>query len=293
MLTPSSFPFASSPFDNPSPGGRDTIVQALSRGLSPSGRRAAERSRRLAASLAAHLRKVGECDGGREAPCETRLVTDPLLLAEADRDQNVYLGALFTRHLTRAVPDLVFLPVETMEVVEAMRWARATGTPVTVRGAASAALGGAVANDGGLVLDLARLDKAEIDPAGEVCVVGAGARLRRVHRALARRGLALPVYPSNLGATLAGWLATGGAGLNAFGPGRALDIVRAADVVLPSGELVRLHADGRLDVAAGGGTAAIAATARWPPTRPRAGSPGAACPSSASPTWPAARARSA
>ncbi len=253
MLTPSSFPSASSPFDNPSPDGRDTIVQALSRGLSPSGRRAAERSRRLAASLSAHLREVGECDGGREAPCEARLVTDPLLLAEADRDQNVYLGALFTRHLTRAVPDLVFLPVETMEVVEAMRWARATGTPVTVRGAASAALGGAVANDGGLVLDLARLDKAEIDPAGEVCVVGAGARLRRVHRALARRGLALPVYPSNLGATLAGWLVTGGAGLNAFGPGRVLDIVRAADVVLPSGELVRLHADGRLDVAAGGG----------------------------------------
>ena len=121
---------------------------------------------------------------------------------------------------------------------------------MTVRGAASAALGGAVANDGGLVLDLAHLDKADIDPAGEVCVVGAGARLRRVHRALARRGLALPVYPSNLGATLAGWFATGGAGLNAFGPGQVLDIVRAADVVLPDGELVRFHSDGRLDVAA-------------------------------------------
>ena len=126
---------------------------------------------------------------------------------------------------------------------------------MTVRGAASAALGGAVPNDGGLVLDLSHLDKADIDPAGEVCVVGAGARLRRVHRALARRGLALPVYPSNLGATLAGWLATGGAGLNAFGPGRVLDIVRAADVVLPGGELVRFHADGRLDVAAAGGRA--------------------------------------
>ena len=137
-----------------------------------------------------------------------------------------------------------------MEVVEAVRWARATATPATVRGAASAALGGAVANDGGLVLDLAHLDKADIDPAGEVCVVGAGARLRRVHRVLARRGLALPVYPSNLGATLAGWFATGGAGLNAFGPGQVLDIVRAADVVLPDGELVRFHSDGRLDVAA-------------------------------------------
>ena len=217
----------------------------------PLGRRpASERARRLALSLAAHLTSAGGLDDAAAASCAARLVVDPALLAESDRDQNVYLGRLFTRHLTKAAPDLVFLPNETMEVVEALRWARVTATPVTVRGAASAALGGAVANDGGLVLDLAHIDKADIDPAGEVCVVGAGARLRRVHRVLARRGLALPVYPSNLGATLAGWFATGGAGLNAFGPGQVLDIVRAADVVLPGGELVRFHSDGRLDVAA-------------------------------------------
>ena len=225
------------------------------RGCWPATRRwaerpASERSRRLALSLAAHLTSAGGLDDAAAASCAARLVVDPALLAESDRDQNVYLGRIFTRHLTKAVPDLVFLPDETMEVVEALRWARVTATPVTVRGAASAALGGAVANDGGLVLDLAHIDKADIDPAGEVCVVGAGARLRRVHRVLARRGLALPVYPSNLGATLAGWFATGGAGLNAFGPGQVLDIVRAADVVLPGGELVRFHSDGRLDVAA-------------------------------------------
>ena len=37
-------------------------------------------------------------------------------------------------------------------------------------------------------------------------------------------------------------------GLNAFGPRRALDLVRAADVILPDGQMLRLHADGRLDV---------------------------------------------
>src|SRR5262249_10560015 len=42
--------------------------------------------------------------------------------------------------------------------------------------------------------------------------------------------------------------ATGGVGLNAFEHGRALDSVRAADVVLPAGEHVRLHDDGRVDV---------------------------------------------
>ncbi len=246
----SQLPPSALPFETPHPDGLTPLYRALTGGPSLAERPTGERSRRFAQSLASHLRRAGLCDGSHEAACEARLVVDPLLLAEADRDQNVYLGRLFTRFLTDAVPDLVFLPEDTMEVVEALRWAHETVTPVTVRGAASAALGGAVPGDGGLVLDLARLDKAEIDPAGEVCVVGAGARLRAVHRALARRGLALPVYPSNLGATLAGWFATGGAGLNAFGPGRVLDIVRAADVVLPGGELVRFHADGRLDVAA-------------------------------------------
>ncbi len=244
---------ALSPFELPYPGGLAALTDMLTRAPSLEERPASVRSRRLALSLAARLRHSGghgAVDASRDALSDARIVVDPVLLAEADRDQNVYLGRLFTRRLTTAVPDLIVLPTDTMEVVEAVRWARETGTPVTVRGAASAALGGAVPNDGGLVLDLSHLDKAEVDPGGEVCVVGAGARLRRVHRVLARRGLALPVYPSNLGATLAGWLATGGAGLNGFGPGRVLDIVRAADVVLPSGELVRFHADGRLDVAA-------------------------------------------
>ena len=247
---PDAAPPASLPFELPYPGGLAALSDMLTGGLPVGERPAGARSRRLALSLAARLRRADRREGAAEAPGDGRLVVDPVLLAEADRDQNVYLGRIFTRHLTRAAPDVVFLPTDTMEVVEALRWARETATPVTVRGAASAALGGAVANDGGLVLDLSHLDKADIDPAGEVCVVGAGARLRRVHRVLARRGLALPVYPSNLGATLAGWLATGGAGLNAFGPGSVLDIVRAADVVLPDGELVRFHSDGRLDVAA-------------------------------------------
>jgi FAD/FMN-containing dehydrogenase/ferredoxin len=81
-----------------------------------------------------------------------------------------------------------------------------------------------------------------------VSVVGAGARLRTIHQRLAEHGLALKVYPSNLGGTLTGWFVTGGIGMNAFRHGRALDQVRAADVLLPAGEHVRFHDDGRLDV---------------------------------------------
>ena len=54
--------------------------------------------------------------------------------------------------------------------------------------------------------------------------------------------------------------------MNAFGRGRALDSVRAADVLLPAGEHVRFHDDGRLDVprrAAHRKTLAPAESAAW------------------------------
>src|SRR5262249_18702900 len=112
-------------------------------------------------ALAQSLRQALEADAEVGAPRDLlgRIVTDTILRLEADRDQNVYLGKLFTRTLTRAVPDLIFQPAGLAEVSCALRWARAQGVPVALRGAASTAMGGAVPNDGGLTLDLSRLDE--------------------------------------------------------------------------------------------------------------------------------------
>jgi len=239
----SSFPTGS----DPAPEGVADL-HALLGPEAPGARTAPRRSRELAAQLLARLADLPGRSSRHTLTLAARIVTDDVLRGEADRDQNVYLGALFTRLLSNALPDLVFQPATVPEVEAALAWARETGTPVSVRGAASSALGGCVPCDGGLTLDTARLDHIDVDAAADVCVVGAGARMRDIHRRLAERGLALPVYSSNLGGTYAGWFVTGGVGLNAFGGRRAADIVRAADVVLPSGELVRFHADGRLDV---------------------------------------------
>jgi len=215
-------------------------------GRSLGERTAPRRTLDLAQSLFEAL--VDGRDDAAPAGLAERIVTDSWLRQEADRDQNVYLGGLFTRTLTQAVPDLIFLPVTAAECAVAFAWAKRTQIPITLRGAASTAMGGSVPNDGGLTLDVSRLDLIEIDPSGQVAVIGAGARLRTIHKKLADRGLALGSYPSNLGGTLVGWFVTGGIGLNAFGRGRALDAVRVADVLLPSGEHVRFHDDGRLDV---------------------------------------------
>ncbi|MGH7730484.1 MAG: FAD-binding oxidoreductase, partial [Candidatus Eiseniibacteriota bacterium] len=206
------------------------------------------RTRMLATRLLEALRmEVGE-KSDAAATLNDRVITDTFLRAEADRDQNVYLGRFFTRVLTQAVPDVIFQPVSLGEASRALRWAREAGVPVTLRGAATSAMGGAVPNDGGLTLDLSRLDQIDLDADDAVAVVGAGARMRTIHQRLAEEGLALTVYPSNLGGTLVGWFVTGGIGMNAYGSGRALDSVRAADVLLPAGEHVRFHDDGRLDV---------------------------------------------
>ena len=215
-------------------------------GAALESRDAPPRTRVLAASLWAAL--IGEAKLEASEALRERIVTNAQLRTEADRDQNVYFGPLFTRTLTRAVPDLIFQPVSLAECAAALAWGRDQNVPVTLRGAASTAMGGAVPNDGGLTLDLSRLDSIDVEPAAGVCVVGAGARLRSIHHKLAERGLALKVYPSNLGGTLTGWFVTGGIGMNAFLHGRALDQVRAADVLLPAGEHVRFHDDGRLDV---------------------------------------------
>ena len=230
----------------------------LDGGRAIEARTAPARSLDLAKSLFAALDTIEDDSsaarlGTRAETLPGRIVTDELLREEADRDQNVYLGKLFTRTLTNAVPDLIFQPVSSAEAAAAFAWAREAKVPVTLRGAASTAMGGAVPNDGGLTLDLSRLDSIDVEPGNGVVVVGAGVRFRTLHRRLADADLALPVYPSNLGGTFAGWLMTGGIGLNAFGRGRALEAVRSADVVLLTGERLRFHDDGRLDVPGEGG----------------------------------------
>ncbi len=206
---------------------------------------------RLETALALH-RAVVEHAAADPRSVDARILTDAEILSEYDRDQNVYLGRFFTRFLTRATPDLVFLPVSAAEAAAALAWARGQAVPVTLRGAGSTAMGGSVPADGGLVLDVARLDEIAFDERERAVVLGAGARFRRVHAHLAERGYALPAYPSNLGGTYAGWLVTGGIGLNAFGGGRAEDAVLWIECLLPSGDAARWHRDGRFFAWEGG-----------------------------------------
>ncbi|MFQ5600874.1 MAG: FAD-binding protein [Candidatus Krumholzibacteriia bacterium] len=206
------------------------------------------RSRKLAAGLQAAVVEALEYGTLERRSLRGRIVIDGLMRSELDRDQNVYLGPFFTRLLTRATPDLAFQPRTPRELEVALEWARRNRVGLATRGAGSTAMGGAVPNDGGLLLEMSRFDEVRVDSKDRVAVIGAGVRLKQIHDKLAREGLALKTYPSNLGGTLAGWFSAGGLGLNSFKYGPIQDQVRAVSAVLPRGEHVRFHDDGRLDV---------------------------------------------
>jgi FAD/FMN-containing dehydrogenase/ferredoxin len=206
------------------------------------------RTRSLAADLEAALLDGAERRGAALQNLRDRIVTDGFLRSELDRDQNVYLGPFYTRILTRATPDVVFQPTTHQELERALAWARRHHLGITTRGAGSTAMGGAVPNNGGLLLEMSRFDAIQIDRRDLVAVIGAGARFKTIHAQLAAEGLALKTYPSNLGGTLAGWFCAGGLGLNSFKHGPVQSQVRALSMVLPRGEHVRFHDDGRLDV---------------------------------------------
>src|SRR5262245_4392583 len=95
----------------------------LTRGREFGARPGTTRSQGLARALFEALSQ-GPDGAARRASLPHRILIDPFLLAEHDRDQNVYLGGFFTRVLTRAVPDLIFQPLDAAEVAAALRWAR-------------------------------------------------------------------------------------------------------------------------------------------------------------------------
>jgi glycolate oxidase len=224
------------------------LLSLLHRGQPQTQAREPRRTARLSRSLEAALVDALRPQEPEQQSLRDRIVTDAFLRSELDRDQNVYLGPWFTRVLTRAVPDVVFQPSTHREVEVALAWARQHHIGIATRGAGSTAMGGAVPNDGGLLLEMSRFDGIHVDRADNIAVIGAGARLKTIHAELARAGLALKTYPSNLGGTLAGWFSAGGLGLNSFTHGAVQNQVRALSMVLPRSEHVRFHDDGRLDV---------------------------------------------
>ncbi|MEV0322642.1 FAD-binding oxidoreductase [Streptomyces sp. NPDC050658] len=151
-------------------------------------------------------------------------------------------------------PDAIARAVTVDEVRDAVRFAAEHGLQVSPRGSGHSWVTSAL-RDKGLMLDLSRLTGITIDPQAMTATVEPGVTGDQLATALAACGLAFPVGHCP-GIGLSGYLLGGGIPWNAPTWGPACKSVRAVDVVLASGELVRADADRHADLlwaARGGG----------------------------------------
>lgn len=162
-------------------------------------------------------------------------VPDSLARITPADDAYRYLRSTYTTHRS---PALILLPGSPAEVQQAMTYAADSDLPVSVRSGGHG-LAGNSSNDGGVVVDLSRMDAVTLlqrEP--RLVRVGAGARWARVAAELSPHNLA--ISSGDHGNVGVGGLATaGGMGWLVRAYGLTIDHVRAATVVLPSGELVR------------------------------------------------------
>jgi glycolate oxidase len=147
-----------------------------------------------------------------------------------------------TRKESRHYPEVLVFPGNAQEVAQILKIANREFIPVTPRGGGSGLAGGAVPLDGGIVLDLCRMDRiVHIDVAAKYMVVEPAARTLDIQQAANRHGLLYAGDPcSSDDCVIAGNIATNAGGNRAIKYGVTGDQVYELEVVTPQGEIVTL-----------------------------------------------------
>ncbi|MBN2683981.1 MAG: FAD-binding oxidoreductase [Pontiellaceae bacterium] len=135
--------------------------------------------------------------------------------------------------------EAIVFPTSTQEVCEALAVAREREWSVTVQGGRTGITGGSVPS-GGLILNCSRMD--DIGPIeGDRITVQPGAVLADIRAALQGSGLFFPSDLTETSASIGGMIANNASGARSFKYGSIRNWVDALEVVLASGEIVRVE----------------------------------------------------
>ncbi len=134
-------------------------------------------------------------------------------------------------------PDLIVQAEEDEDLLGAVRLARVEGMKIGIRSGGHSWAGNHL-RDGGMLLDVSRLDAMTIDAEAMTASVGPGCRGNELLAALAEHDLFFPAGHCP-GVGLGGYLLQGGFGWNGRVHGPACMSVEAIDVVTADGELRR------------------------------------------------------
>ena len=139
------------------------------------------------------------------------------------------------------MPELL-VRVSTVEEISAvMKHAYEREIPVTVRGSGTGLVGGAVAVEGGILLETTKMNKIlELDPDTLTVRVQPGVLLMELAAFAEENDFLYPPDPGEKSATIGGNISTNAGGMRAVKYGVTRDYVRELTVVMPNGEILKL-----------------------------------------------------
>jgi len=133
----------------------------------------------------------------------------------------------------------LFIPESAEEIATILREANESGTPVTISGARTGTVGGAIPF-GGVVVSLERFNSIDINSESQTATVGSGVILADLQKAVDAEGLFYPPDPTEWSCQIGGTVATNASGARSFKYGATREFVRRLRVVLPDGDEIEL-----------------------------------------------------
>ncbi|MDO9517257.1 MAG: FAD-binding oxidoreductase [Methanosarcinaceae archaeon] len=140
----------------------------------------------------------------------------------------------------RGTPDCVVRPQDTGQVSKILKFANEHDIPVTARGAGTGLAGGAVALEGGIVLDLSGMDRIlDIDINNLQVAVEPGVVHSKLNEVLKAEGFFFPPDPgSSAMCTIGGLIANNGSGMRSVKYGTTRSYVLDLEVVMADGSVI-------------------------------------------------------
>lgn len=147
----------------------------------------------------------------------------------------------FDSSIHRKKPDAVVQPQNTAQVQKIVKLANKHKTPLVPRGAGSGLCGMAIAIDGGIVVDMQRMNEIKDIRVGDLfCVVEPGVIYNTFIAALAPYKFFIPGPASGEVATFGGMIALNASGAKAVKYGATRDYILGLEIVTPTGEIVNV-----------------------------------------------------
>jgi D-lactate dehydrogenase (cytochrome) len=136
--------------------------------------------------------------------------------------------------------DKLFVPETREEIAEILKEANEKNICVTVSGARTGTVGGAIPF-GGYVISLEKFNKIkEINTEEKYAVVGSGVILNDLQKAIDAKNLFYPPDPTEWSCQIGGSVATNASGARSFKYGATRNYVQRIEIVLPNGDLLTL-----------------------------------------------------